>query len=554
MAVQDGVRLRQLVGDYYHGLITPDSYRARRAQLLDNIGTDIAENSETDTEVPLPSRETKSIKQESVPTDSDILVASSRPKRLVIGAMAIVGFAAVGFLVMTQMPDSGTEPDSQMEHSGPVPQSGLERGDALVEEFLFNNDWTEDSLNNFLLAWGALDDGQRQLVTEGRRYRRLTTALHQRIREETALAGAPDSGRLATLMNFAITMGSPYRESRASSIEQKAATEAPSKGDVVEEPEFFAADSDVTAAAANENGAAAPESFQATVVPADASNQPVDDVAAKPEKAQSVTTETSEMVDDPCSAGIANTRQPYCEDTLPDGSMGPPLIVLPTGTFEMGSNSVASESPSHQVDIAYHIAFSRYEITAKEYEQFCAATSLPCADQPWDDDSPVVSVSWDDATLYTQWLSEATGFQYRLPSEAEWEYAARARTQSPYYFGDEITPSAAHSAENGTLESPLSRSDRSINRNPFRLYHMSGNVREWTQDAWHPNYDDAPRNGSARRLQTEDLRAVRGGSYNDPGAKLRSAAREPLDRSHRDAMTGFRVVREVLLQATESVN
>ncbi len=155
-------------------------------------------------------------------------------------------------------------------------------------------------------------------------------------------------------------------------------------------------------------------------------------------------------------------------------------------------------------------------------------------------------MTWDDAVSYTEWLSESTGFGYRLPSEAEWEFAARAGTQSPYFFGDEITPAAALSSENGPVEKPLPRSDRSINRNPFRLYHMSGNVREWTLDAWYPNYENARPDGSARSIETESSRVVRGGSYSERARKLRSAAREPLDRSHRDTMTGFRVVREVL--------
>ena len=173
--------------------------------------------------------------------------------------------------------------------------------------------------------------------------------------------------------------------------------------------------------------------------------------------------------------------------------------------------------------------------------------SLPCPDRIWEsDDYPVVLISWDDAILYTQWLSEETGFTYRLSSEAEWEFSARAGTQSPYFFGDEITPSSARSLVNGQADSPLPRSDRTVNRNQFRLYHMSGNVREWVQDAWYSDYDNAPANGIVRVDDSENRRVVRGGSYSDPGTKLRSAAREPLDRSHRDTVTGFRIIREIV--------
>ena len=551
MAMQDSERLRQLVGDYYHGLITLDSYREQRAELLDNIGAEIDEPSDTITDRAKPPQENGATTPAPKPADPKVPASSFRPKRLVIGAFVIAGIAAGIYTVFILGPGSGWVPGSAGVEGEVVEERSSDFAGALVEEFLSRNDWMEDSLNNFLLAWGALDDGQRQRATEGRLYRRLTNALHQRIREETALGGAPDDGRLETLISFASAMGSPYRESRASSYEQNAGTEIPRTVEVLDEPEIPTTDSDFTVVESTSFGTTAPERMEPATAPVTDTSQPVDDPLRDPEAGLVGTTETSEMIDDPCTPDIANTRQPYCQDTLMDGSKGPNLVVLPTGSYEMGSDSVESEGPPHQVDIAYHVAFSRFEITAREYEQFCVATSLPCMDQPWGDYFPVVSVSWDDATLYTEWLSETTGFQYRLPSEAEWEFAARAGTQSPYFFGDEITPSAAHSSDNGPVDSPLSRTDRKINRNPFRLYHMSGNVREWTQDAWHPDYNNAPADGSARLLESENLRVVRGGSYADSGVKLRSAARESLARSHRDTKTGIRVVREVLRLATD---
>jgi len=550
MSILDSERLRQLVSDYYHGLITPESYREQRAELLDNIGAEIDGPSDITTDRTQPSKEKSTTTPAPKPADPKTPASSFRPKRLVIGAIVIAGIAAGIYAVFILELGSGWLPGSTAVQGDVVEERSSDFGDALAEEFLNRNDWMEESLNNFLLAWSALDDAQRQRATKGRPYRRLTTALHQRIREETALGGTPDGGRLETLMSFAITMGSPYRESRASSIDQMAGAEVPLKADVMDEPEVSTTDSDLTAVESANFGTTAPETAEPTTVPVSDANQPVDDLLPDPETGLADTTKIIEMVDDPCTPDIANTRQPYCQDTLMDGSKGPNLVVLPMGSYEMGSDSDESEGPPHQVDIAYHVAFSRFEITAREYEQF-AATSLPCLDQPWGDHFPVVSVSWDDAALYTEWLSETTGFHYRLPSEAEWEFAARAGTQSPYFFGDEITPSAAQSSDNGPVDSPLSRTDHKINRNLFRLYHMSGNVREWTQDAWYPDYDNAPGDGSARGLEMEDLRTVRGGSYSDPGFKLRSAARGPLDRSHRDAMTGIRVVREVLQQVAD---
>jgi formylglycine-generating enzyme required for sulfatase activity len=485
------------------------------------------------------------------PADPEIPVRSFRPKRLLIGAIVVAGIAAGIYAVFILELGSGWLPGSTAVQGEVVEERSSDFGDALVEEFLNRNDWMEDSLNNFLLAWGALDGAQRQRATEGRLHRRLTTALHQRIREETALGGARDSSRLETLMSFAEAMGSPYRESRARSVDQKAGTEDPRAIDILDEPNVLPADGDFAAVESTGSETASPEIAEPVAASVGDTIQPADDLLPDSEVGPVAKTEAREMIDDPCPPDIANTRQPYCQDTLSDGSKGPNLVVLPTGSYEMGSDSDESEEPPHQVDIAYHVAFSRFEITAREYAQFCAATGLPCMDQPWGDYFPVVSVSWDDATLYTEWLSETTGFQYRLPSEAEWEFAVRAGTQSPYFFGDEITPSAAHSSDNGPVDSPLARTDRKINRNPFRLYHMSGNVREWTQDAWYPNYNNAPADGSARLLEEESLRTVRGGSYADPGTKLRSAAREPLERAHRDAMTGIRVVREVLQQVAE---
>jgi formylglycine-generating enzyme required for sulfatase activity len=188
---------------------------------------------------------------------------------------------------------------------------------------------------------------------------------------------------------------------------------------------------------------------------------------------------------------------------------------------------------------------SVYEVSVEEYLQYCIAAGTDCPESQSAKDAPVASVSWDDASRYADWLTASTGFKYRLPTEAEWEYAARAGTQTPYSFGDEITPSSAHWSESGSIDAPLPRSERGVNRNPFRLYHMSGNVREWVQDSWHDDHQGAPADGSARIDQAHGRKVVRGGSYRDPALALRSAAREPLSGTHRDAWTGFRIVREI---------
>jgi len=536
MAVNDNARLRQFVGDYYHGLITPDSYRQQRADLLDNIGAQVDEQSDTVKNKRKPAVVEVSPADQPVLATTDVPASASGLRRSVAIAASIVGIVIVGFVVATQIFKLDLAPGKGAEQETLVPQSGLARGDALIEEFLSRNDWSDDSLSNFLLAWGALDDNQRQLAVEGRRFRALTNFLHRRIREEIALGAALGSSGLDSLENFAETMGAPYGgylppasdslSPGPSSVPVESqvgpAVPVPVLDDVLGEPtEEIAVDADQTT---SETSPAAEEAKQAI------------------EKARPA-------VDDPCPAEIGNTRRPYCRDVLSNGGKGPVLVVLPTGSFEMGDDGVDTESPAHLVKLANHIAMSRFEITVDEYAEYCAATNLLCPDSTWGGDYPVVSVSWDDAVAYTDWLSETTGFRYRLPSEAEWEFAARAGTQSPYSFGDTITPSAALSSENSAIESPVSRSDRTINDNQFRLYHMSGNVREWTLDTWYSDYENAGNDGSARMNESEISRVVRGGSYSDPGSKLRSAAREPLDRSHRDTVTGFRVVREVLPKA-----
>jgi formylglycine-generating enzyme required for sulfatase activity len=552
MEVNDNARLRQLVGDYYQGLISPDSYRQQRAELLDNIGAQVDEQSNTRT------NKKKNSVAEAASAAKPALASSGVPgsapgsRTSVIIAASIAAIVIVGLVVATQLFEIDIAPELDAKQEAAVPESGIARGDALIEEFLSRNDWSPDGLSNFRNAWRALDDGQRRLATEGSSYRKLTTMLNQRIREEIALGAAAGSDRLGSLEGFAETLGVPYRGAlppvanrvtqedtsmRVNSHEKPVVTETVAADEAAEPIE------PITSEAGPPVSETPPTSIAKQAI--DEAGPPIEVPASDPNPESLESANPAVAVDDPCTPEIAETRRPYCQDMLSGGSKGPPLVVLPVGSFQMGNDGVDTESPAHLVEIAKNIAMSRFEITADEFAEYCAATGSSCPDSVWGGDHPVVSVSWDDAVAYTDWLSETTGFRYRLPSEAEWEFAARAGTLSPYSFGDSITPSAAFSSENGAAESPLPRTDRSINRNPFRLYHMSGNVREWTMDAWYPDYENARLDGSARSHEAEALRVVRGGSFTDPGHKLRSAAREPLDRAHRDTVTGFRVVREV---------
>ena len=201
------------------------------------------------------------------------------------------------------------------------------------------------------------------------------------------------------------------------------------------------------------------------------------------------------------------------------------------------------EQPTHSVSIASHFAMSVHEISFGDYEIFCQSAKSPCPKQPWSGkDYPVVSVTHSEATAYADWLSQKTGQTYRLPSESEWEYAARAGTKTVYPFGDEILITNAVFSDKKKLSAPLPKSDRSINKNKFRLYHMVGNVREWVADTWSEGYSSAPDDGSAH-ISTTDEYVVRGGSYADSSEALRSGARDKL--SSADNYTGFRVLQEL---------
>jgi formylglycine-generating enzyme required for sulfatase activity len=246
---------------------------------------------------------------------------------------------------------------------------------------------------------------------------------------------------------------------------------------------------------------------------------------------------------DPCPAKLAKTRKPYCSDVLRDGGKGPLMVVLPAGRFRMGSEREASEQPVREISIDRPFAISAYEVSVAEYRRFCKASGRHCVFTWKREKDPAVNVSWKDARSFTNWLSAATGMNYRLPTEAEWEYAARGRTTGDYPFGDgsKVLPSDARF----DAASPLPVDDRSVNTNGFRLRHIVGNVREWVGDAWFDDYQSMPRDGRARTSSATSMRVVRGGSFADSDDRLRSSAREKLSADTRDNRTGFRLVREI---------
>jgi formylglycine-generating enzyme required for sulfatase activity len=246
-----------------------------------------------------------------------------------------------------------------------------------------------------------------------------------------------------------------------------------------------------------------------------------------------------------------------------DAPWCPEMVVVPAGTFMMGFPGTrrwwqlldGDARPQHEVTIAAPFALGRYTATFAEYDHFCEATGREKPeDAGWGRGRrPVINVSWEDAQAYCGWLSEQTGQPYRLPSEAEWEYACRAGTATPFWTGATISTEQANYDGNSTYgagkkgayrKRTVPVDESGFLANAFGLSHMHGNVWEWCADVWHASYEGAPGDGSAW-LQGGDSsrRVLRGGSwYNDPRS-LRSALRLRLAPEFRSSFPGFRVAR-----------
>lgn len=228
-----------------------------------------------------------------------------------------------------------------------------------------------------------------------------------------------------------------------------------------------------------------------------------------------------------------------------DGSACPTMVVVQAGTFTMGSpvgeaGRDEDEGPQHDVIIAQPFAVGKYQITFDEWEAAVAAGGCETVpdDEGWGQGTrPVINVDWHQVQTYVAWLSQETGNAYRLLSEAEWEYAARAGSAAAYCFGNTISEAQANFNSDGTV--PVG----SYAGNDFGLYDMHGNVFEWVEDCWNGSYEGAPTDGSAWTTGECDMRLLRGGSWFSADRLLRSAERlRYLDEISRNYL-GFRVAR-----------
>jgi formylglycine-generating enzyme required for sulfatase activity len=228
----------------------------------------------------------------------------------------------------------------------------------------------------------------------------------------------------------------------------------------------------------------------------------------------------------------------------------PSMVVIPAGKFSMGSSEedadrTEDEGPQHEVTIAKPFAASKYEVAFDQWDACVAAAACPRARDAWGRGiMPVINVSWDDAKLYVAWLSQLTGKEYRLLTEAEWEYAARAGSNTRYSWGDE--PGIGNANCNGCGSAWILQAAPvgSFRPNASSTYDMEGNVWEWVEDIWHDSYEGAPADGSAW-LQGGDptYRVIRGGSWHNETELLRATIRFKRHNKVQFDTLGFRVAR-----------
>ncbi len=253
----------------------------------------------------------------------------------------------------------------------------------------------------------------------------------------------------------------------------------------------------------------------------------------------------------------ATARTPKSSGGFKDCEHCPEMAVVPRGSFQMGSLKTEAghdenEEPAHPVAIAKAFAIGRFELTFDEWDA-CIADG-GCGGYKPDDagwgrgDRPVINVSWDDAQQYVTWLRNKTGKPYRLPSEAEWEYAARAGSSGPFSFGGNISSDKANYKGDEIYDSSAPGEFRgktvpvrSFEPNAFGLYQVHGNVFEWVEDCWTSTYANASSDQRAVSMEGCERHVVRGGSWAHAPRYLRSADRGLSGTASRSRYRGFRV-------------
>lgn len=243
-----------------------------------------------------------------------------------------------------------------------------------------------------------------------------------------------------------------------------------------------------------------------------------------------------------------HTAEQFTEELRSNISLD--MLIIPSGMFQMGSPrhlGHADEQPQHLVTIKSFL-MGRFLITQGQWNAVLGKLP-PCRFKG--DDLPVERVSWKDAQTFCERLSKRTGRNYHLPSETQWEYACRAGTNTPFSFGETITVSVANfNGEHTFRDEPRGVYFHSTNAggrfppNAFGLHDMHGNLWEWCADNWLDDYSASPRDGSSYQNKGSRYRVARGGSWHEPPALCRSAARLQVLETDADEFMGFRVISE----------
>jgi formylglycine-generating enzyme required for sulfatase activity/serine/threonine protein phosphatase PrpC len=271
----------------------------------------------------------------------------------------------------------------------------------------------------------------------------------------------------------------------------------------------------------------------------------VDDEAAE-------TTESTEVAAAPAAkpeTKPAGNAKEFA-DTLKDGSAGPMMVGIPAGTFDMGSpgsSRHADERPRHSVKVE-KFAISKHEITFADYDKYINATGKKPPEDLYMDRAthPVIFVTWDDAYYYVKWLSEQTGHKYKLPSEAQWEYAAGTGKRSPFWWGFKEEPKRAHCFGCGSGLDPRKPTKvATFGANEFGVFDTAGNIAEWVHDCWHDNYKGAPADDEVWEGGDCAFRVARGGSYSSPPQSVRHTKRDKFKSDSAYDHVGIRVVRKL---------
>src|SRR5947199_4113105 len=218
----------------------------------------------------------------------------------------------------------------------------------------------------------------------------------------------------------------------------------------------------------------------------------------------------------------------------------PEMISLRGGSFAMGSNEDVSEKPVRQVTVK-PFAMGKFPVSVREWNA-CAAAKACGFTASGKDDAPVTNVSWSDARQYAAWLAETTRKPYRLPSEAEWEYAARGGTQTRYWWGDQFQAgmvNCKNCSDIQAIDQPVKVG--SLKPNAFGLYDMGGGVDQWVEDCWHKTYQGAPMDGTAWVGGDCSSHVMRSGSWKNDARYVRPSNRDSYDTNVRYPTHGFRV-------------